>query len=299
MPDLNQIIHEIGDLSIDSLRRKYVKILSEKTGRNVIIYYSCWLQRQEASAKVMITDADMNAFMAAIHGMDKSKGLDLVLHTPGGEVNATEALVNYLRSYFGLNIRAFVPQLAMSAGTMIALSCQEIWMGKHSSIGPIDPQINGAAAHGIVEEWNRAKEEIAQTPVLINAWEPILRKYNPTLIGECEKAIKMADEIVRKWLIDGAVHHQKAAAGASEASMQLAVKKVLDELGEHKKTLNHGRHVSAKTGQGIGLNVKFFEDDPVLQDAVLSVHHVCTLTFARTNLCKIVENQHGRGLVMA
>ena len=63
--------------------------------------------------------------MNAIHGLDHSKGLDLILHTPGGNVAATECIVNYLKSVFGGNIRAIIPQLSMSCGTMIALSCKE------------------------------------------------------------------------------------------------------------------------------------------------------------------------------
>jgi membrane-bound ClpP family serine protease len=57
---------------------------------------------------------------------------------------------------FGTNIRAIIPQMAMSAGTMIALSTREIIMGKHSNLGPIDPQIAGIPAHGVIEEFNRA-----------------------------------------------------------------------------------------------------------------------------------------------
>lgn len=291
MPDLTTLI---SDLNVDTLRRKHLARLAKATGRNVIIYYSGWQQRQDHPSKLMITDADMNGFMTAIHKLDKRNGLDLVLHTPGGEVNATEALVTYLRSIFDSNIRAFVPQLAMSAGTMIALSCREIWMGKHSSIGPIDPQLNGMAAHGIVEEWKRAKREIKKTPVLVNAWEPILRKYNPTFIGACEKAIKMADEIVRRWLPDGALHHIK-----DDAARRSAIRRVLKELGEHKTTLNHGRHVCAETAQQMGLNVKMLEDEKELQDVVLTAHHACTVSFLKTQACKIIENHEGRGLVFA
>ncbi|WP_337461520.1 hypothetical protein [Jutongia sp.] len=77
--------------------------------------------------------------MTCIHGMDCSKGLDLVLHTPGDSPAAAEAIVNYLRAKFGNDIRVIVPQLAMSAGTMIACSAKQIIMGKQSSLGPIDP----------------------------------------------------------------------------------------------------------------------------------------------------------------
>ena len=77
--------------------------------------------------------------MSVIHGLDKSKGLDLFLHTPGGDVGATESLIDYLHDSFGGDIRAIIPQIAMSGGTMIACSCKEIIMGKQSSLGPIDP----------------------------------------------------------------------------------------------------------------------------------------------------------------
>jgi ClpP class serine protease len=49
--------------------------------------------------------------MTVIHNMDRSKGLDLLLHTPGGDIAATESIVDYLRSMFGTDIRAIIPQL--------------------------------------------------------------------------------------------------------------------------------------------------------------------------------------------
>jgi ClpP class serine protease len=61
---------------------------------------------------------------------------------------------------FDDNIRAIVPQIAMSAGTMLACSCQWILMGKHSNLGPIDPQLSGIPAHGVLAEFKRALEEI-------------------------------------------------------------------------------------------------------------------------------------------
>ena len=46
---------------------------------------------------VTIHDADMTGFMTACHGVEHDKGLDLILHTPGGVVAATESIINYLR----------------------------------------------------------------------------------------------------------------------------------------------------------------------------------------------------------
>lgn len=148
--------------------------LAQKTGRNVIVYYSGWLHKVGLPSELFsLNDADKNGFMSAIHTLDRSKGFDLVLHTPGGEIAATESLVDYLRSMFGKDIRAIVPQLAMSARTMIALSCKSVLMGKESSLGPIDPQIGGIPAHGVIEEFKRASEEIADDPSKTPVWQPI------------------------------------------------------------------------------------------------------------------------------
>lgn len=161
MPNLTDILNEVNTVGsgYDVVRRKYIEELYTITGRNVIVYYSGWLQKNipDLAPHLQVNDNDKNGFMATIHQLDRSKGLDLVLHTPGGDIAATESLVQYLRAMFGTDVRAIVPQLAMSAGTMIALSCKEVLMGKHSCLGPIDPQIGnlpGARCLGRIQARN-------------------------------------------------------------------------------------------------------------------------------------------------
>jgi ATP-dependent protease ClpP protease subunit len=296
VPDWNQLNDEIRihGSTHDIIRRKYLRKLSKLTGRNVIIYYSGWLQKPEISrAQLGINDNDKVGFMTTIHDLDKSKGLDLILHTPGGETAATESIVDYLRRIFGTNIRAIVPQLAMSGGTMIACACSEILMGKQSSLGPIDPQIGGIPAHGIREEFKQAYEEIHGKAGLDQAkipiWQPIIAKYSPTLVGEAEKAISWSEEIVKDWLITGMF---KGDTGA-EAKADNIVK----ELGDHAITKSHARHLSISKCQEIGLKIGLLEKDQKLQDAVLSVHHSCIHTLSSTGAFKIIENHEGKAYV--
>src|SRR5580704_14097576 len=136
MANWAEILNEIVATSpgpnkdFDGVRQRYLENLFHLTGRNVICLYSGWLQKPgQRNPFFSISDAVMPGLMTAVNKLDKSKGLDLVLHTPGGEINATEQIVFYLRNVFKNDIRAIVPQLAMSAGTMIALSTKEILMG--------------------------------------------------------------------------------------------------------------------------------------------------------------------------
>lgn len=286
MPSWHDILKELQETGSaqDIVRRKYLRQLHVKTGRNVIIYYSAWLQKPNIPG-AQVNDADKNGFMAAINGLDRSKGLDLILHTPGGETAATESLVDYLRSMFGADIRAIVPQLALSAGTMIACSCKEILMGKQSSLGPIDPQFMGIPAHGVVEEFNRAKTEIKNDQRNMFLWQPILAKYNPTLIGECEKSIKWSKEMVTEWLTSGMF--------AGDPNASITAGNIVKELSDHALTMSHARHLSADKCKSIGLKINLIEDDQELQEAILSVHHAVIHTLGETPAFKIIENQNG------
>lgn len=305
MPSWTELLKEIKESgsTFDITRRRYIAKLSELTGRNVIAYYSGWLQKGGlpgfGSLPFGIDDNDKNGLMSCIYQMDRTKGLDLILHTPGGDTAATESIVQYLRSMFGSDIRAIVPQIAMSAGTMIACSCSEIIMGKHSNLGPIDPQFAGLPAHGVIEEFKRAGEEIQKNQARIPLWQPIIAKYSPTLVGECEKAIAWSEEMVKDWLLSGMFQASGQESAQELEALKGKADKVIFEMGSHALTKSHARHISLDQAKIIGLNVVALEDDQKLQDAVLSLHHAFILTLTDTSCFKIIENQLNVAVISA
>ncbi len=290
MPNWNQILNniQIAGSTYDIFRRNMLARLHQVTGRNIIIYYSGWLQKQGAP-NVSLNDDDKNGFMTVINKLDRSLGLDLLLHTPGGETAATESLVDYLRSMFGTDIRAIIPQLAMSAGTMIACACKELVMGKQSSLGPIDPQFRGIPAHGVMEEFERAAREIKNDPSRIAVWQPIIAKYSPAFIGECEKAIDWSNKMTAEWLRNGMFKDEKRPSRK--------INRIITELSDLALTKSHARHLSMNKCQSIGLKVVRLEDNDDLQDAVLSVHHSCMLTLKATQEVKTIKNNVGVELI--
>lgn len=270
----------------DDLRKKYLKRLSGITKRNVIAYYSGWMNGAALSEQHTINDADMNAFMTVINTIDRSKGLDLILHTPGGDVAATEAIVKYIHSFFGNDVRAIIPQAAFSAGTMIACSCKEIIMGKQSNLGPIDPQFNGIPCQGVIEEFQTAIAEVNKHPEQLFAWQVVISKYHPTFIGECEKSIEWARDMVEKWLSSGMF--------SEIADTEKKAKDVATALSSHSTHKSHRRHISADECKKIGLQITMMENDQKLQDAILSVHHAFMVSLSEAMApIKIVENQNG------
>jgi hypothetical protein len=292
MPNWNQLLNEVKALGSahDVLRRKYLRNLHDVTKRNIIVYCSGWLQKQ-GIAGAGINDEDKNGFMNAVNGLDRSLGLDLVLHTPGGETAATESLVDYLRQMFDGNLRAIVPQIAMSGGTMISCACRSILMGKQSSLGPVDPQFNGIPAHGVLEEFRKAHEEIRADPSKIPVWQPIIAKYSPAFIGECQKAVSWSETLVREWLASGML--------AGDPKRDEKIQRIVEELTNHALTLSHARHLAPATCLEMGLRIEMLEDSQDLQDAVLSLHHAYMLTMSQTAAFKIIENHNGAAFIKA
>lgn len=292
MPNWNDVLAEIaaesqnhGDLALDLVRRKYLAELSAHTGRNTIAYYSGWLTSNPSNPQLYVHDGDKNAFMTVVHGCQFKKGLDLILHTPGGDIAAAESLVDYLHQLFGSDIRVIVPQLAMSAGTMIACSAKSVVMGKQSSLGPIDPQIQNVPAIGVLAELDKAAADIKGDPAKLELWRMIIGKYHPTLVVSCEQAIKWAQEFVENSL--------KTVMFAGEADAEDKAKAIVEFLSDFDSTRHHSRHININRCREIGLKIEQMEEDDKLQDLILTVHHCYIHAMDGGRVAKVVENDRG------
>lgn len=168
---------------------------------------------------------------------------------------------------------------------MIALSCKEIIMGKHSNLGPIDPQLGGVPAHAIKEEFERAIKEVQAAPATAPIWQVPISKYGPSQISESAKVIAWADQMTREWL--------KTGMFAGDANADAKASRVLQELADHAITKSHSRHISFAGAKALGLNVTALEADQGFQDDVLSVHHATIITLNMTPAIKLIENQMG------
>jgi len=289
MPEWSSILNEITLYSSDpnqqmafleQKRLDYLKKISEKTGRNVITYYSGWLVKPEL-ADIVINDNDKNAFMQAVYKLDKNKGLDLILHTPGGDIAATESIVDYLHSIFKDDIRAIIPQLAMSAGTMIALSCSSIMMGKQSSLGPIDPQYRGISCQEALDEFEKAKQEVKADLSCLGLWQQRISSYTPTFLISCANAIDWSKSLAEQW-----INNNPKIKDENKSE-------ILKEFEEHSQSKSHSRHLSLEKCKQVGLNIEEMEKDNELQDFILSLHHCYMILFGMSCITKAVENQIG------
>lgn len=299
MPARIEIFKEITQqrgLAQDEVRRKYLKNLVDYTGRDTILVSSAFTSKKFSelpSFVVSLTNQDIQGFMSALHGLKGDK-LDLIIHSPGGLLETAEQIVSYLRQKY-TEIRAIIPQNAMSVATMISCACDKIIMGKHSALGPIDPQITistqtghyTAPAQSILDEFELAKKEVTTNPDTAPIWIRRIDKYPIGFLQICDNTIKLSKQIVREWLkcymLKNSVNKEKIANEISEW---------LGDTNFHK---SHGRPIGIKELISHGMEVEPLEADDDLQDKVLSVFHAAMATHEFTDCTKFIENQNGKG----
>ena len=308
MPSWNELVDAIDALPpaqriptiVAQLNAALGAIGGLRNGRNVVLYASPFLQKPNVSPRLLqISREDLNAFMSVVNGMDCSKGLTLVLHTPGGDPTAAETIVEYLRSKFPTDFEVAIPTYAMSAGTMISLAADRVLMGRQSQLGPIDPQMvrdnKVFSATAVVEQFKMAKLEIVGDPAnnipgnkdLAHAWAPILQSMGPSLLQEALNALQYGEDMVERWLAT----YMLRGLGPAAAAKADAIAKHFNDATHHK---SHGRRIGRDEAKSQGVVVEDLEPNQALQDAVLTAYHLFTILVEKSLICKVIANDQGR-----
>lgn len=144
---------------------------------------------------------DSEAIMRAIKLTDDDVPIDLILHTPGGLVLASEQIAHALRKH-PAKVTVFVPHYAMSGGTLISLAADEIIMDENAVLGPVDPQIGQQPAASILKVLERKpiKEVDDATIILADIAEKALQQVRTTVTRLLEEGMdtEKAEQLATK-----------------------------------------------------------------------------------------------------
>jgi len=279
---------------VESLKQHMKRISELRGDRNVLFYASAFLQKPGVAGHLTaVTMEDIHGLMACFHGMDYSRGMTLILHTPGGVVAATQSLVSYLHSKFK-DIECVVPTYAMSAGTMIALSTNRIVMGRQSQLGPIDAQLqlaggNQISAGAVVAQMREAYKQIKEDVTKAHVWAPILQSLGPSLYQESQYALDFGRSMVKQWL------HDRMFSGRADAAEKAeAVANYFNATDDHKL---HGRRIDREEAASKDLAIEELEANQELQEAVLTSYHLMMLLFETSPATKVMFTDGGKNWV--
>lgn len=206
------------------LRQLLISDIEAVTGRPLLVYFA---QLDQA-----ISASDPDDLSEIISGID-SDCVDIMLQTPGGDVDATEKIVSVLRKSF-TSYRVIVPSWAKSAGTVIALSSESIVMGVNSELGPIDPQFQ--TDNGLM-------------PAELLAADPQFPKHLRDYFGN---AVQRMQNMARDFLGTGML-------GAMPDQIDIVIQKISSSAGY----LSHGAVIDFDEATDLKLSVEFLDQaDP-------------------------------------
>ena len=194
-------------LSLQRARESAIKLIEDKRKSRVITM----IHRQEAMGFLgipifrFINIEDSERVLRAIRMTPDDMPIDLIIHTPGGLALAATQIANALSKHKA-PVRVIVPHYAMSGGTLIALSADEIIMDENAVLGPVDPQIGQMPAASILKvlEKKELKDIDDQTLILADV---------------SEKAIKQMTEYLTRLLTTKGMEEEKARNIAQELAV--------------------------------------------------------------------------------
>lgn len=205
---------------IEAARMRLFRLLEERRGSRVIAL----IHRQESMAFLgfpvarYIDIEDSERVLRGIKLTDPNLPIDVILHTPGGLVLASEQIANALAKH-PAKVTVFVPHYAMSGGTMIALAADEIVMDENAVLGPVDPQIGQYPAVSILnvlerKDLNKVDDE---TLILADMSRKAIEQVKATIRRIAsyhyrpEEAERLADELASgQWTHDYPISVEEA-----------------------------------------------------------------------------------------
>lgn len=211
----------------------------------------------------------------AVEGRENRRDtLFVILDTPGGIVEVVERIVRVLRKHY-TEVKFIIPNSAMSAGTVLAMSGDAILMDYHSCLGPIDPQLerdgNLVPALSYLEQYQVLKEK-SEKGALSTAEMVLLQKLDLAELRQFELARDLSISLLKEWLTqykfkDWTVTETNGTPVTTEMKKERA-EEIARKLNDHTRWLTHGRGIDMDTlREEINLKIDDFDSYPGLKVA--------------------------------
>ncbi|MBL0739924.1 SDH family Clp fold serine proteinase [Chryseolinea lacunae] len=271
-----------GDRLREFRSRCYAEIEALR-GRPLIVYAARFLDQTQLPSSIALDDIEgftdlVNAIPAA------HESIDVLLHSPGGDPNATERIVGILRNRFR-EVHFIIPHSAYSAATMLALSGNEITLHSSATLGPIDPQLDGIPARSIINGFENAKQKIQlEGPETLPAYVPLLQKLDLHLLEICEDADKLSKQLVTTWLTN------YMFAGKQDVET-VRITEIVEYFSSYDDHMTHSRPLHY--GKIAQLGVMINQPTGRLRDLIWETFILINIFFGNTGFYKLYENNYG------
>jgi len=255
----------------------FMKKIASRRARNLLVMF------YPETTSVSMEARDTSQVFFTIKDADSSKGMDLLIHSGGGDIHTAYKLAKLCQKKFS-NIKALIPEYAKSAATLLAIGCHELEMSPIAELGPLDPIIgfeNGStypafairdSTRVLEKEIEECKDKDVRRLKAEHVLGPIAAKIDPYVLSEMSDMPTLAIAYGKKLL---------TSTGYGDEVAERILKRLTYERGRP----SHAYVIDVDEAKEIGLRVK--EMDKETEEECLAL-----LMFLRLCERKMCENGH-------
>ncbi len=201
-----------------------------------------------------------------VRAKSKRRQLVILLTTSGGDIEVVHRMVDTIRTHYRI-VDFVIPDYAYSAGTVFAMSGDNIHMDYYSRLGPIDPQVqiisNGVKkwvpALGYLEQYNRLITKAQKGTISLAEVQLLIDGFDQAELYQYEQARELSIALLKEWLVKYKFKKWKRTETqhrpVDRRLREQTANRVAEELNKVDRWHIHG----------YGISMKVLEEDPHLR----------------------------------
>ncbi len=294
-----------ADIVVNSVLEQKSAELSDKFNSDVVFLKSPMAPPVDDAVRSAVDE------VSAANGQDKKDSLVVVLETNGGFIETVERIVHVFRKHYQ-SVDFIVPNYAYSAGTVLVMSGDEIWMDYHSVLGPIDPQYESESGDYVPGMGYLAKyEDLKQSINAATNTESVraeiayfVRKFDPAKLYHIEQAIEHSKSLLRDWLplykFKDWNNRQTSGKPVSNQDKMDRANEIAEILGKASRWHSHGRGITIDELQSdeIKLKINDFGEDSELSRIIRTYYSLACDFMGKKGITAAIHTKCGLRRVM-
>ena len=255
-------------------------------------------------------DSEIRVVLERVKTQSATDHLIVMLQTWGGVMETVERIVAIMREHYH-QVSFVIPDYAYSAGTVLALSGDRIYMDYHSVLGPIDPQIESTEGRllpglGILTKFDELCSIINQAETIEDCRAELaylIHQFTPEQLFAVEQAKEHGISLIREWLPKYKFKDWKktetTGTEVTDKMRKARAEEIAETLGDATKWHSHGRGISMRELQGNSLKLKIddFGKNEELSNAIRNYHGLAVDYYRKTGVAMYIHSQHGHRIL--
>jgi hypothetical protein len=286
------ISKRLGVLDLQNELQRLIAAYNKHTGRYMFVYAADINKARARGVDVSLVQDDFYTIQDILRESDKKK-IDFYVETPGGSGEAAEEIAKFLRKKFE-EVNFVIAGEAKSAGTILVLSGDNIFMTETGSLGPIDAQVkigrSVVSAHDY-KAWVDEKKKEAAEQGNLNPFDAIMiAQISPGELYGVINSLEFAKDLVKEWLekykFKNWTETESQKNRVTQEIRRARASEVAEMFCDHTTWRTHGRSLKIEDLKDV-LQINRIDDDSKLAEIVYRIKTVMSLIFGGSTIYKL------------